>query len=148
MRYEHIIRAVTDTPWAIRADRLAAILDLVAYRAAGHRFTPEEIEARIGAAPVRRQAVAAGSVAVIPLAGVMVPKGGMLTEMSGATSTEQFGAAIAAAAADQSVDAILIDIDSPGGMTDLVPETAAVIRAAREQKPVVAIANTDAASAA
>jgi signal peptide peptidase SppA len=39
-------------------------------------------------------------------------------------------------------------VDSPGGVTDLVPETAAEIRAARERKPITAVANTMAASAA
>jgi ClpP class serine protease len=46
------------------------------------------------------------------------------------------------------VHSILIDVDSPGGDVSLVPELAAEIRAARGQKPIVAVANTFAASAA
>lgn len=148
MKYGHIVRAVSETPWAIRPERLAAILDLVAYRAAGHRLTPAQIEARVGGGAPARQVVTAGSVAVIPLTGVLVPRAGLMTQVSGATSVAQFSEALRGAAADPGVDAILIDIDSPGGMVDLVPETAARIREAREAKPVVAIANTDAASAA
>jgi signal peptide peptidase SppA len=39
-------------------------------------------------------------------------------------------------------------VDSPGGLVDQIPETAAMIKAGREQKHVVAVANTLAASAA
>jgi signal peptide peptidase SppA len=47
------------------------------------------------------------------------------------------------------VSAIIIDIDSTGGLIDLVPETAAEVRAARGNgKQIVAIANTMAGSAA
>jgi signal peptide peptidase SppA len=41
-----------------------------------------------------------------------------------------------------------MDVNSPGGFVDLIPEVAADIRAARAQKPVVAVANTTAGSAA
>ena len=41
-----------------------------------------------------------------------------------------------------------MNVDSPGGLIDLVPETAALIRTVRETKPVIAVANTYAASAA
>jgi hypothetical protein len=46
------------------------------------------------------------------------------------------------------VQAILIDVDSPAATSSLVPELAAEILAARGQKPIVAVANTFAASAA
>jgi ClpP class serine protease len=49
---------------------------------------------------------------------------------------------------DDAVSQILIDIDSPGGSVYGVAELADEILAARKQKPVVAIANSLAASAA
>ena len=52
------------------------------------------------------------------------------------------------ALADESVSQILIDIDSPGGSVYGVAELADEIVAARAQKPIVAIANSLAASAA
>jgi signal peptide peptidase SppA len=60
-----------------------------------------------------------------------------------------FREAFREALADDDITSILIEIDSPGGRADLVAETADEIRAARGQgKPIVAIANTLAASAA
>lgn len=147
-KYPQIIRAVTETPWAILPATLAAIRDLIAYRAAGYRLSDEEIRERIGAGPVSRQVSTAGTVAVLPLWGVLVPRANLMTEMSGATSVSQFAAGFRQAIGDPDVSAILLDVDSPGGMVDLVSETAATIRAARGTKPIVAISNTTAASAA
>ncbi|NBS98856.1 MAG: S49 family peptidase, partial [Betaproteobacteria bacterium] len=62
--------------------------------------------------------------------------------------TQQFGAALRQLLADDTVGQILIDIDSPGGSVYGVAELADEIQSARAQKPVVAIANSLAASAA
>ncbi|EXI92144.1 MAG: putative signal peptide peptidase SppA [Candidatus Accumulibacter sp. BA-94] len=66
----------------------------------------------------------------------------------GCVSTQQFASALRQALADDSVSQILIDIDSPGGSVYGVSELADEIASARGQKPVVAIANSLAASAA
>ncbi|HLA25210.1 MAG TPA: S49 family peptidase [bacterium] len=147
-KYPQIIKAISEAPWAILPEKLAVIRELIAFRAEGHRLTDEEIQARIGVAPQRQAAVTQGSVAILPLFGVMVPRASLMSDISGGTSVEGFSAMFAAAVNDPQVDAILLNIDSPGGLTDLVPELAAQIRGARGQKPIVAIANTDAASAA
>ena len=147
-KYPQIIKAISESPWAILPEKLAVIRELISYRAEGHRLTDEEIQARIGVAPQRPQAVTQGSVAILPLFGVMVPRASLMSDISGGTSVEGFSTMFAAAVNDPQVDAILLNIDSPGGLTDLVPELAAQIRGARGQKPIVAIANTDAASAA
>jgi signal peptide peptidase SppA len=147
-KYPQVVAYLRDTPWAIRETTLAAIMDMVNVRASGHRFTAEEIEARIGAGPARRDYQVAGSVAVIPLYGVITPKADLMSEMSGGTSVQRFKQSLEAALADDKVTSIMLDIDSPGGSTDLIPEMAAQIRQARKQKPIVAMANTAAASAA
>lgn len=147
-RYPQVLRAVCESPWAIRPEKLAVIREMLALRASGQRFTAEEIEARIGAGPAVKQSSSVGTVAVIPLYGVITPRADLMTEMSGGTSMQGFMDSLRGAVADDSIGAILLDVDSPGGMTDLVPEAAAEIRAARGSKPIVAIANTDAASAA
>jgi len=66
----------------------------------------------------------------------------------GCTSTEQFSNALRQLVTDDSVGQILIDIDSPGGSVYGVAELADEIFQARSQKPIVAIANSLAASAA
>ena len=63
-------------------------------------------------------------------------------------STQQFTQAFRQAMADPTVGQILIDIDSPGGSVYGVSELASEIIKARAQKPVIAVANSLAASAA
>lgn len=147
-RYSQILRAATETPWAILDVKFHAIAELIALRAAGQELTPAEVQARIGQGPSSREPRSAGTVAVLPLYGVLVPRADLMSEMSGATSLERWTQSFRAAVADPGVDAILLDVDSPGGSTDLVQEAADVVFGARGVKPVTAVANTDAASAA
>lgn len=83
-------------------------------------------------------------VAVIPLRGVITPRGSLF----GGGGLESFREQLHDAVTNEDVGAILLDIDSPGGRTDLVAEAAADIRKARDEKQVVAVANARAASAA
>ena len=147
-RYQHIQAAIVDRPWAIRGSVLDVIVDLVAFRAAGGRLTAEEIEGRVGAVRREPSRQAPSGVARIPISGVLVPKASAFNDMSGGTSAEQISGMLASAVASPDVASIVLDVDSPGGMVDGIPELAAEIRAARERKPIVAVANTEAASAA
>ncbi|MBX6394060.1 MAG: S49 family peptidase [Burkholderiales bacterium] len=147
--YPTIIRRVRETAWAIRPETLAVITDLLAFRAHGGRLSREEIRARIGAASGAQVGAArSGSVAVIPLHGVIVNRADMFDEVSGAASLDRFRARFREALSDDSVGSILLHVDSPGGAVDGVPETADEIMAARGRKPITAIADTVAASAA
>jgi signal peptide peptidase SppA len=71
-----------------------------------------------------------------------------MTQVSGLTSADQFGAMLRAAVADPDVKAIVADVDSPGGSVFGMEELAATIRDLRGEKPMVAVANPVAASAA
>ncbi|MGH7540867.1 MAG: S49 family peptidase [Gemmatimonadota bacterium] len=147
MKYPHIVRAFAETPWAILPAAYATILDLVEFRAAGYELSTDEIRDRVGARkpPVQTQA---GDVAVLPLYGVLFPRANLMTEMSGATSLETWSATFRQLVRDPAVSAIVLDVDSPGGLVDRVLETAAEVREARKAKPILAVANTTAASAA
>ena len=146
-RYPHLTNHVQNTPWAITSDKMLVIMDLLGFYAAGHKFTAEEIQERIGAAQ-RPTSRASGAVAVLPLYGVIAQRAGLMTETSGGTSTEQFTRMFRSALADTQVGAIVIDVDSPGGTVNGVEELSAEIYAARGAKPIVAVANSLAASAA
>lgn len=148
MKYPNILAAVYGTPWAIRPEMLDVICELVRFRAEGGRLTTAEIEANLGAARPHAPAPARKGVAVIPLHGVLAPRMNMMTETSGGTSLEQFGAMVNMAAADPNVTSILLDVDSPGGAVSGTPEAWQVVRDAASQKRVVAIANPMMASAA
>ena len=156
LRYRRILQAVCETPWAILPSKLAVIVELLALRAEGHRLDDAEIVERIEAArpgngrpPYATVPGSGGDVAVITLYGVIMPRATLFSQISGGVGLTSFQAQLQAALADNAVSAILLDIDSPGGNVALVPETAAMIRNARGQgKPIVALADTMAASAA
>lgn len=147
MKYAHILNYVASTPWAIHPDKMREIVGILAYRSAGHTFTAEEIQARIGdpspAAPAKQ-----GNVAVVPLRGVIAHRMGGMDEMSGGMSTERFMGMLRQAAADDTVGTIVLDCDSPGGTITGVPEAAQAVFDLRGQKRVVAVANGMMASAA
>lgn len=146
--YARVLEACLRLPWAIRPEVLPVVAEIVARRLAGERPGPEDVRALAGAGPASRPARTVGSIAVLPLYGVLFPKASMIGEMSGGTSLARFRASLREAVASPQISAIVIDVDSPGGLVDLVPETAQEIRQARAAKPVVAVANTEAASAA
>lgn len=148
-RYPHVLRAVFGEPWAIEESALLMIAEIAQLRAGGFRFTAEAIAARIEAArPMPRQRRTGGAVAVIPVHGPIVQRAGSLDAMSGATSTEAVAHAFREAMADDEIKAVLFDIDSPGGSVFGIEELAAEIYRARGRKPMTAVANSLAASAA
>ncbi len=89
-----------------------------------------------------------GSAAILPIHGTISPRPSAFDDWSGGASAEKIGRAVDAAAADTRVEHLVIDIDSPGGSVFGLPETAGKIFAARKAKPVTAVANHVAASAA
>lgn len=156
-----ILTALRAMPWAMHPVKFDAMLELVELRARGIRFTPDEVADRIGRTPgspdaahgpsaARGSSNRVGKVAILPLHGVIAQHARNVNQVStpSGTSTEAFAADLDAALADETVGTIIIDIDSPGGSVAGVPELAARIRAARQKKPIKAIANGYAASAA
>ena len=104
-------------------------------------------------------ALAAGGVAsevpppgVVNVHGVLVRRGlGLGPEIDslvGLCPYEGIVAAVRAAAADPAVGSIVLSLDSPGGEVQGLLEAADAIRAARASKPIVAVANENALSAA
>jgi len=156
MHYHLLIAEFLATPWALMPERLNAVVAVLA-RWSQDIPAGEEVLASIAAdravREARRQAasaVSSGGIAVLPLYGVVTQRGNMVDDVSGpgSVSTQQFASALRQALADDSVSQILIDIDSPGGSVYGVSELADEILAARGRKPVCAIANSLAASAA
>ena len=86
-----------------------------------------------------------GNVAVIPMSGVIFPRANMLDEISGGTSLQSFMLDFNTALAEPSIKAIVINADSPGGVTTGINEAANMIR--NSPKPVTAYVNGTAASA-
>lgn len=144
---ERFVASLASSVWMIEPNKAAEIVAALALRMQGQTDWAGEPRAAVyEGEPVQG---ASGQVHVLQLYGTLMPRGGMLARMSGAGSLSEFQKAFQRAANDPTAQAIVIEIDSPGGMVDLVPETATMIYAARRaDRPIVAHANTMAASGA
>ena len=156
MNKQLLISEFLTTPWALMPERLQA-MTAVLTRWSSDEPPKEETLFQVNTDRVMRDtrkqfaASSAGAgIAVLPLYGVITQRGNMVDDISGpgSTSTQKFTSALRQVLADDTVAQILIDIDSPGGSVYGVSELAAEIMKARTQKPVVAVANSLAASAA
>jgi signal peptide peptidase SppA len=150
MRLLRLIAAFAASPWALELSTLEALSDLLTRN---DRGTEEELRAMVeakGDAPTFAAAGAKQNVAVIPVYGVIAHRAQMVGDICGpqGTSTEKVDSAIRAAAADPSVRSIVLDVNSPGGSVFGVQELANTIMEARQAKPIAAIANAQASSAA
>lgn len=90
----------------------------------------------------------AGASATIPVRGVLTKRYSMFTAIFGGTAYSDIGKALEQSVTDPEVETIVLDIDSPGGSVDGLPELGEAIQTARQHKPVVAQVNGIAASAA
>jgi len=120
-----VSRFIRNHPWALEEDKLDAICEVVDARMRGITLSEAEIQARIGAGPMRaRDTSIVNAVAVVPLQGVVCRRMNMMAAISGGTSTEQFVAALQQAISDPGVKAVVVDCDSPGGTVDGLIEAA------------------------
>jgi len=110
---------------------------------------PESIAQRLGMqsadAPTTQMV---GSVAVLPILGVLQQKASWVTRYMGWTATEILERDVKAAIADSQVKGVILYCDSPGGVAVGNEEVARTIFQARGQKPIVAFVRGLCASAA
>ncbi|EIS3325054.1 S49 family peptidase [Escherichia coli] len=100
-----------------------------------------------GPRPVKSYQVKNG-IAILPVSGTLVHKMGTLRPYSGMTGYDGLTARLKSAVNDPDVRGILLDIDSPGGQAAGAFDCADMIYRLREQKPVWALCNDMACSAA
>lgn len=144
---DRILGAASASLWMIEPEKAVEIANVLALRAASQpiEWSGEPNQASYTSQPV---ATKGGNIHVLKLHGTIMPRADFMTQMSGGVSLESFGKAFQAAADDPNGAAIVLDGNTPGGMVDLVPETANMIyKARREGRPIVAVANTMIASA-
>ncbi len=143
MLLPHIAGRVFDTPLLIARAKLDVILGVIIPRFCGHDLPPNFLSVATGGYEVTPDGVA-----LLPVYGTLVRRTVGLAAQSGLTSYATLAQQLAAALADQSVKAILLDIDSPGGEAGGVFDLADQIFAARKVKPIWAVADEEAYSAA
>ena len=118
--------------------------------AGGENANLEVIEASLGKLDNKsaNQIEVIDGVAVIPVIGPIVKYGTMFSNISGATSVSHLTKSFNLALEDESVKAILFEIDSPGGEANGINEFAEQIFNARGLKPVEAYISGQGCSAA
>jgi signal peptide peptidase SppA len=137
----HIAGRVFDAPLLIARAKLDTILGVLAPRLRGETLP-------FGAKPTMRDYEVQNGIAVIPVVGTLVRRTVGLEAQSGLTSYGLIAERLDAALSDNAVKGILLDIDSPGGEAGGVFDLADKILAARKVKPIWAVANDEAFSAA
>lgn len=142
-----LLRAIHESTWAILPSKLAVLVEIAQRHDSGEKLSAEEVAERIVGARKLTQRIS-GNIAIVPITGVIVPRGNLMTETSGAVSAERLAQSHRQLMADPNVGAIVYDVDSPGGNVQGVDELASAIFESRGTKPVIAVANHLAASAA
>ncbi len=135
------------TPLLIHRPKLDVILSVV-----GQRIGMADVPAMpaIDMAVYQRppSAAAPDGIAVIPIHGSLVKRSLGMEAASGLTSYGEIATMLDSALADPQVSGILLDIDSPGGEASGSFELARRVREVAAMKPVWAVANDAAYSAA
>lgn len=148
MQYHKVLSRLYNQPYLLRPEKLEAIRQAM-LRVSGGIAADGALLAELRAARDREQATTVNrSVAVLPIVGTLAKRMSMVYDSSGFASTDRIGLEFDRLVADDSVGAILLDVDSPGGETFGIAELADKIFNARGKKPIEAIANAEAASGA
>lgn len=149
MHYHNVVGTFFDNKWAMMPEVMPKLVQVVNRWAVGVKLDKEAAAEVVAAGRPRKLETVDGNVAVLPVFGVIAQRLSMMSELSeGGTSTEMLGATFDRAMADSSIGAIVLNIDSPGGSVYGVEELANKIYNARGTKPIYAVANSLAASAA
>lgn len=147
MRYSHILAHMATTAWAVEPMFLRAAMSMVIGKATGEPVTTTE--GRLSQRRTDQAARSGGSIAVLPIHGVMSQRASEMEKAcAGLVSVEELSQAFSALVDSDEVSAIVLDWDSPGGSTYGVQEFADQVRAARGIKPIVSQVNSLMASAA
>ena len=144
LSYPHVAQRLFNSPLMIAQGKLDAIL-----AAAAARFElPVDAQEMGGRRSERRYEVTPDGVAIIPVTGTLVRRSAGLAAWSGMRSYAAIKDEVLDAATDPGVRGILLEMDSPGGEAGGLPDLMDVLVEARELKPLWAVANDDAFSAA
>ena len=153
LNYPHIAEMVFNTPLLAKGELVENVAQYVAARIAGteksaHNSEQELSAKSMGVIPLG-DPEKDGSMAVIAVHGILVPRRGTMTaECSEIMSFELLRNQISKAMNDSQIKEIVLDIQSGGGTAQAAFECAAYIHEAQKQKPIRAVINFNAYSAA
>lgn len=139
----HLASRLFGTPLLVHRAKLDVILAVL-----GDRLNIQPPAADLALPGPRNMPSGTPGITVIPVHGTLVKRTAGLDAASGLTSYTEIAAMLDSALADPQVAGILLDIDSPGGEASGSFELARRVREASAVKPVWAVANDSAYSAA
>ena len=144
MRYPHIAQRLFNCPLMIARVKLETILGAI-----GPRLVLGVESAVSGSKHTRRALdITPEGIAIVSISGTLVRRTQGLQAESGLTSYEAIEEEVLDAATDPAVRGILLDVDSPGGEAGGLPDLMDALKQAGELKPMWAVANDEAFSAA
>lgn len=157
--YPRLASLIFNTPQMVREDWLdmavnwanqAMNLNIVNLNLSGGVLAMHDDEPIQAVSPDERRLNAAreSGVYVLPIHGALVSRSAHLDMCSTMTSYEGIRSQLNAALMDNSIEHIALDIDSPGGSATGMSDLAREIHAAKAIKPITAIVNFGAYSAA
>jgi capsid assembly protease len=146
MSLSRLANEVINTPLMILPDKLDVILGVIGDRIGVDSVEIQSLGYDMDAGKKQLKDVPK-NISVIPVFGSLVNRTHGLDAMSGLTTYDSIRNDFRAAL-DSDSDAILLDIDSPGGSASGVLDLSDEIYAARGGKPIYAVANENAFSAA
>lgn len=145
-----------NTPLAITPSKAEMVMAALAdrfgitklFRASGDMLAMSELVGAEEDEPDYRHYDVVHGVAVIPISGTLVHKSGYMRPTCGMTGYDGIRANLSMALEDQSVQAIMLDIDSGGGEVSGCFDLVDAIYGARGQKPIWSVLSESAYSAA
>lgn len=147
-------RFLSDKPLAITAAGLEELRGHIEARLAHLDNGPEALVEMVAAMRAERQGGSQrptrGATGVIPIRGTISQhaQGDLSSFLMGGATTEGIAQTLREYLADDSIAKIVLDIDSPGGKVSGITELWSEIFRSRGEKPIIAVANSMAASAA
>lgn len=141
----HIIDAALAQHWAIQPDALTTLFAIAERRSSDMDAV---LAARGDKLAGSTGVVMRDGVAVLAVRGPIFRYANLFTDVSGASSIDVLAQDFGAAVSSPAVRAIVLEIDSPGGMVAGISEFASQVRAATAVKPVTAYVSDLGASAA
>lgn len=143
MHLTHLAARLFGTPLLIHRPKLEVILSVV-----GPRMGLEASELAAFTPRERLTPASSGGIMILPVHGTLVRRSSGLEPLSGMSSYQGIAADLQTAITNPAVSALLLDIDSPGGEAGGVFDLVDQIRALGQVKPIWAVANDSACSAA
>lgn len=140
-----VLSFIDKTPWAIKPDALEKIIAI-----ANRSYSDPQLVAAIKAEQslLIPESNDNNEIAIIDVIGSIFTRANLFTEVSGAVSLEALERQLDTALYDDSIKAIILRIDSPGGEVTGTHEFANYLDEACEIKPIVAYVHGMACSAA